>query len=375
MKLFITGTRGIPDIPGGVERHCEQLYPRISSMGNKVLLSRRASYTSAPLVQWQGVAVIDIYAPRIKSLEAIIHTALSIFRARRWGADLIHIHAVGPALMVPLARLLGLRVVVTNHGPDYDRQKWGRAAKFVLRLGEYLGCRFANEVIVISEHIRGIVKQRCNRDSHLIYNGVSIPKLSDASDYIESLSLSPQRYILAVARLVPEKGLHDLIDAFEQMDDGVKLVIAGDSDHEDSYSQTLKARASRNPNIVMPGYVKGGDLDQLLTHARLFVMPSYHEGLPIALLEALSYGLPVVVSDIPANTEVGLVSDCYFKTGDIHALFDALNASIAVAIDDSYREQMREMICTKYNWDTIAGQTLRVYQQALGRSELVQEEK
>ncbi len=365
MKIFITGTRGIPNIPGGVERHCEQLYPRISSLGNEVLLSRRSSYVSSSLDQWNGVYLEDIYTPRVKSLEAIIHTTLSIFRAWRWKADLIHIHAIGPALMVPLARMLGLRVVVTNHGPDYDRQKWGRAAKFMLRLGEYLGCRYANEVIVISEHIRDIVMRRCGRDSHLIYNGVLLPELGSASNFVDSLSLLPQSYFLAVARLVPEKGLHDLIDAFERLDGGTKLVIAGDSDHEDSFSRSLKARASQNANIIMPGFVTGDDLDQLLTHARLFVMPSYHEGLPIALLEALSFELPVVISDIPANLEVGLAEKYYFKTGNVDSLVDTLNAALDEEVDDIYGEQMRELIHDKYNWDNIAQETISVYEQVL----------
>lgn len=365
MKLFVTGTRGIPNIPGGVERHCEQLYPRIASMDHKVLLSRRTTYTSVPLEQWRGVALTDIYTPRSKGLEAIIHTVLSIFRAWRWGADLVHIHAVGPALMVPFARLLGLRVVVTNHGPDYDRQKWGRAAKFVLRLGEYVGCRFANEVIVISEHIRGIVTRRCHRDSNLIYNGVPIPELSKATDYIESLALTPQGYLLAVARLVPEKGLHDLIEAYERLDTDVKLVIAGDCDHEDSYSKSLKIMAGKNQNIIMPGYVTGNDLAQLLSHARLFVMPSYHEGLPIALLEALSHGLPVVISDIPANLEVGLETECYFSTGNVMDLYDKIKKAFGYPVDSSYCERMRDLIRSRYNWDVIAEQTLHVYQKAM----------
>lgn len=365
MKLFVTGTRGIPNIPGGVERHCEQLYPKIVDHDVDVMLSRRASYVNSPLPQWNGVSITDIYSPRKKSFEAIIHTTLSILRAWKGHADIVHIHAIGPALMTPLARLLGMKVVFTNHGPDYDRQKWGRVAKFILRIGEYIGCCFASEVIVISEHIRGIVRRRCNRDSHLIFNGVPIPELAHETYCLDKLRVDPRGYLLAVARLVPEKGLHDLIDAYERMDTDVKLVIAGDSDHEDSYSRSLKDRASRNSNIVMPGYVTGSDLQQLFSHARLFVMPSYHEGLPIALLEALSYGLPVVISDIPANLAVGLAANSYFTTGNISDLCDKIKDALEKPLDDSYRDQMRDLIHSKYNWDTIAEQTLLVYQQAL----------
>lgn len=361
MKVFVIGTRGVPGIPGGVEQHCEQLYPLIAKNNVRVKLSRRSSYVKDKLREWRGVELVDIYSPKTKSLEAIIHTSLSIIYAKFWGADIVHIHAIGPAIMTPLARILRMKVVVTNHGPDYDRQKWGGLAKSILRLGEYLGCKYANEVIVISEHIRGIVQKRCSRDSNLIYNGVPIPELVTSTSYIDSLSLAPQGYIIAVARLVPEKGLNDLIDAFEALDGDIKLVIAGDSDHEDSYSKGLKNRAKLNDNIFMPGYVTGSDLDQLFTHARLFAMPSYHEGLPIALLEALSYGLPVVVSDIPANAEVGLASECYFPVGSVSELSERMSSWLVVDQTEEDRVIIKEWANLKYNWSNICNETFALY--------------
>ncbi len=365
MKLFVTGTRGVPGVPGGVERHCEQLYPLIEAQETEVMIARRASYVEEKLDHWKGIGLVDLFSPQKKSLEAILHTTLALFEAKRQGADIVHIHAIGPALMAPLGRLLGMKVVVTNHGPDYDRQKWGGAAKKVLRLGEYLGCKYANEVIVISEPIRDIVKQRCGRESHLIYNGVPIPELKDHVDYLDTLGLKKGGYLLAVARLVPEKGLHNLIEAFGKLESKCKLVIAGDSDHEDAYSKVLKDMGASNPNIVMPGYVTGDDLSQLFTNARLFVLPSYHEGLPIALLEALSYGLPVVISDIPANLEVGLDDDCYFVAGDVEELCDKLGNALAYSVDATYSERTRDWVRKKYNWDTIAEQTMGVYDKVL----------
>ncbi len=329
MRLFVTGTRGIPNIPGGVERHCENLYPLIAEAGVDVCISRRDSYVDFELPYWRGIQLVDLNSPRRKSLEAIVHTVLSVLQAKKWGADIVHIHAVGPAIVVPLARALGMTVVVTNHGPDYDRQKWGWLAKGVLKLGEYLGCKYANEVIVISNVIRDIVSHRCGRTSHLVYNGVPLPELQAASNYLRSLNVRPGKYLLVAARLVPEKGLHDLITAFEGMETDCKLVIAGDSDHNDPYSMTLKARGAANRRIVMPGYVTGDNLAQLYSHARLFVLPSYHEGLPIALLEALSYGLPTVVSDIPANMEVKLDPDCYFPVGDVNTLREKILQELA----------------------------------------------
>ncbi len=368
MRIFVTGTRGIPSIPGGVESHCEQLYPRIFLMGNEILLSRRTSYITKPLEQWQGILLTDVYNPRRKSLEAIIHTTLSIFKAWMWGADIIHIHAIGPALITPLAKILGMKVVVTNHGPDYERQKWGRLAKVVLRLGEYIGCKYTDEVIVISKHIQGIVQKRVNRKAHLIPNGVVINKILKETNYISSVDIQPKKYILAVARFVPEKGLHDLIDAFELANlHDIKLVIAGDSDHEDKYSSELKNRARNNSDIVMTGYVKGDGLYQLYSHAKLFVLPSYHEGLPISLLEALSYGLSVLVSDIEANTELGLDDSCYFSVGNINVLADKIKKRLQEGRNEFDRKNIIEWVQKKYDWDIIADKTLSVYHKAINK--------
>ncbi|MGN1257622.1 MAG: glycosyltransferase family 4 protein, partial [Candidatus Limisoma sp.] len=152
MKVVVTGTRGIPDILGGVETHCEELFPRISDLGIDVTVIRRSCYVSPEnrRDRYKGVSLVDVYAPRRKSLEAIVHTFLAIVKARRLNADIVHIHAIGPSLMAPLARLLGMKVVTTHHGPDYDRKKWGFLAKTMLKAGEWCGAHFSNEVIVIS---------------------------------------------------------------------------------------------------------------------------------------------------------------------------------------------------------------------------------
>ena len=365
MKVFITGTRGVPNIPGGVEKHCEMLYPLIFKEGHEVIISRRSTYVDDNLSEWCGIKLLDLYAPKNKSLEAITHTLLSIIYAKRQKVDIVHIHAVGPALLIPFARLLGMRVVFTNHGPDYDRQKWGRIAKWMLRSGEYFGSKFANEIIVISQLIKDIVKSRTGRDSTLIHNGVPVPEITDSTDYLQTLNIMPGKYLLAVARLVPEKGLHDLIDAFEQLDSDWKLVIAGDSDHKDAYSEQLKSSTARNPNIIMSGYVTGGKLAQLFTHAGLFVLPSYHEGLPIALLEALSYGLDVVVSDIPANKEVNLSERHYFRCGNTDELRNKITFSIEHPLDQTHKTDFANMIKEKYDWQNIAQQTINVYARSL----------
>lgn len=356
MKIIVTGTRGIPNIMGGVETHCEELFPRIVSSEYDITIIRRKSYVKDNLHEYKGVKLIDIETPKKKSFEAIIHTFKAIIMAKKLHADIIHIHAIGPALLTPLARLLGMKVVFTHHGPDYDRDKWGKAAKFMLKLGERMGTTFADEVIVISNVINNILRTKYNRkDCHLIYNGVSEPEICDFPQYFEELGIESGKYILGMCRFVPEKNLHHLVEAFSQIDaKDCKLVLAGDTDFEDEYSLNLKREAQKH-GVVLTGFIKGKKLHSLLTHARCFVLPSSHEGLPIALLEAMSYKIPVIVSNIPANKEIDLNTEYYFEVGNISELAAKLQANI----QEPFKRIEYNM--SPYNWNTIAHQVISVY--------------
>ncbi len=362
MKIAVTGTRGIPGIMGGVETHCEELFPRIAARGFDVTVIRRKSYAHDTLTQWKDVHLVDIEAPKKKSFEAIVHTFRAIMAARRMKADVVHIHAIGPALLVPYAKLLGLKVVFTHHGPDYDRDKWGFAAKSMLKLGEWLGCKLADHVIVISDVIRQLIARRCGRtrDVHLIYNGVPEPEICDFPEYFEELGIEKGKYILGMCRFVPEKHLHDLVEAYSRLkNDGkagdVRLVLAGDTDFEDNYSRTLKQQA-RDNGVVLTGFIRGKKLHSLLSNALCYSLPSSHEGLPIALLEAMSYQLPVITTAIPANLEVGLNADCYHEVGDV----DALAAKLAAIISHQPLQRIGYDM-SKYDWDRIAGQVCDIY--------------
>lgn len=363
MKIVVTGTRGIPAILGGVETHCEELYPRLAAMGHDVTVIRRSSYVTDNnrISEYRGVKLLDVYAPRRKSIEAIIHTTLAVFKARTLNPDLLHIHAVGPSLLVPLARLLGMKVVMTNHGPDYDRQKWGKLAKTVIKTGEHFGTRWSNKVIVISKVIADILKRNYGyTGSRLIFNGVNPPEKSTSTAYLDSLGIIPGKYILTIGRFVKEKGFHDLIKAYSRLGDcGYQLVIAGDADHEDNYSRELKQLAADN-GVIMTGFIKGEPLNEVMTNAALFVLPSYHEGLPISLLEAMSYNLDVVVSDIPANRLDNLEQGDFFHAGDVDALASAIGRKLAA------HTGCRTYDLTPYDWDNIARQTEQVYKEILG---------
>lgn len=362
MKVVVVGTRGIPDISGGVETHCENLYPRIVAMGHDVTVVRRRCYVTDNnrISEYKGVKLVDLYTPKKKSFEAIIHTFLAVIKARRMNADVLHIHAIGPSIMAPLARLLGLKVVMTHHGPDYDRGKWGRLAKMVLKTGEKWGVRFSNRVIVISTVIADILRNKYGReDADLIYNGVNTPNRSKSTDYINSLGLEPRKYIVAIGRFVQEKGFHDLIEAYKRLDTkGMKLALVGDSDHPDRYSEELK-RVGKDAGVVFSGFIKGEALNEISQNAALFVLPSYHEGLPIALLEAMSQELNVVVSDIPANKIKELEDGDFFPVGNVDALVAKIEEKLHTGVE------RRKYDLTNYNWDYIAESTLNVYEQVV----------
>lgn len=365
MKIVVIGTRGIPHIQGGVETHCEELYPRLVAKGCEVTVVCRSCYVDETnrTTSYKGVKLHNLYAPRKKSLEAIVHTFLGVCYARRVGADMVHSHAVGPSIVVPFARLLGLKVVMTHHGPDYERKKWNAVARRIIKLGERWGVTCANRIIVISSVINEIIKKEYQRtDAHLIYNGTPVPRKSKSTDYLQQLNLTPRKYVIALGRFVPEKGFDGLIDAYVQSNlsaGGIRLVIAGDADHEDEFSLALKSKARHN-GVVLTGFVRGEQLNQLMTNAALFVLPSSHEGLPISLLEAMSYGLPVLVSDIPANKEVGLSPEDYFPCGD----WGVLSTRLTDKVSKGGGEVQYDL--SKYDWDYIAGQVYNVYKELVG---------
>jgi glycosyltransferase involved in cell wall biosynthesis len=271
--------------------------------------------------------------------------------------DILHIHAVGPALWTPLARLLGLRVVVTHHGPDYDRQKWGYAARFVLRCGESAGMRFAHRRIAISEGIRRLVVEKYGLESAHIPNGVIAPVVPSTTETLDEFKLTAGRYVLMVSRLVPEKRHEDLIKAFVVAAlPGWKLVLVGGAERV----------VAQTPNVVATGYQKGTALKEIYANAGIFVLPSSHEGLPIVLLEAISYGLPVLSTDIPANLELGLPRESYFRVGDVGMLAERIRECALSPCTEETRQRNRDRVIGRYDWRISARETVDVYESLIG---------
>lgn len=368
MKIVVTGTRGIPNLQGGIETHCEELYPRLVSLNYDVVLIRRSCYifSKEKTSEYKGVNLVTVFTLRKKAIETFIHTFLSVLWAKKHKADILHVHAIGSAIFIPFSKLLGLKVVFTHHGQDYNRSKWGPFAKAILRLGEKLGTRNADEVIVITEVIKELLEKKYKRyNTNLILNGFTPPVFTNKTDYIETLGLESRKYIFTLGRFVEEKGFYLLSRVFSGIEQkNYRLVIAGDADHETPYSVKLKKMALEN-NIVLTGFIKGDKLQQLFNNARLFVLPSYHEGLPISLLEAMSYKLPVLVSDIPANKQVSLPDHRYFITGDA----ESLKQSLIEMLDKEF--ELIDYDMSPYDWDKIARQTALVYEKVFDQDKKV----
>lgn len=364
--VCVIGLRGIPDVMGGIETHCENLYPRLSaSLRDRcrfVVLARRQYVTGDR--QHRGVAVVPIYAPRNKYLETIVHSIYAVFYARfKLHASIVHIHAIGPSLVAPLAILTGMKVIVTHHGEDYRRAKWNALARTALKVGERIAIASADEIISISRSLQARLTRRFPRRKHITFipNGVSLAESSGAgAGTIARFGLEKGRYILGVGRLVPEKGFQDLIAAYEGMrpsGERPKLVIVGEADHNDAFARSLLERQS--DDVIFTGRLSRTAVYDFYANAALFVLPSYHEGLPFVALEAIAAGAPAILSDIEGNRELDLPDSNYFRPGDVTTLRGLLERR-----SDAFTVNGADVLGA-YDWDGIASRTVAVYQSIL----------
>jgi len=364
-KVMVIGLRGFPDIQGGIETHAQHLYPELVKLGCDVEVVVRRPYVKSDDYTWQGVRLKALWSPTSTGLETIVHSFLAVCYAILHRPDVLHVHAIGPGLFVPLARLFGLRVVMTHHGMDYHRQKWGGFAKGVLQLGERLGVRYAHACITVSKSIRQFVLETYGEKHHItaIHNGVKIPAQEKSIAILQTFELGQKKYFLMVSRFVPEKRQDDLIEAFlaSSASQSRKLVLVGDySNGSKAYLDKIIGLAQQHPNIVLTGFQTGEALASLYSHAECFFLPSSHEGLPIALLEALSYGLYAVVSDIPAHLEMELEAKHYFSLGDIKQLSQRMEGVPDGGLTSTEQETTITGIRDNFDWTVIAKETLQI---------------
>lgn len=346
---------------GGVETHVRNLATELDRLGITVGVFVRTPYAArGQNLPGTQVRIIRVWAPQLVAAEALLHTLLCILYAAIMRPRLIHIHAVGPSLMVPVARLLGLRVVTTHHGEDYRREKWGKVARRLLKMGEVCQARFSNRTLCVSRSLSAALTTQYGREFSYVPNGVRNPKALAPTAVLQELQLRPQAYVLTVSRIVPEKRHLDLIAAWSRLQgDGMTLVIAGLPDlMSERYGRRVHDAAAATSNVVLAGFRTGAELQALYENAALFVLPSSHEGLPIALLEAMAHGCPVLVSDLPAHRDLKLGPQNYHAVGDV----DDLAAKIGEHLSRTPTSPpCWESMLRPFRWTTIAAETLAAY--------------
>lgn len=360
MKIVMFGHKHIPSREGGVEVVAEQLSTRLAALGHSVIcLNRAGGSHTAP--EYEGVRLKTVPTWNRKGLAAVTSSFFAAVYSGFSDADVVHIHAEGPAFFCWLPKLFGKRAVVTVHGLDWQRQKWGNGpgAKYI-RAGERMAVRFADEIIVLSRNVQRYFLETYGRATRYIPNGISRPECRDPG-LIGQYGLEKDGYLLFLGRLVPEKGVHLLLEAFSRLKTPKKLVIAGGSSDTDAYAAQLAAMAGRN--VIFTGSVRGRLLEELYSNAYLYVLPSNLEGMPLSLLEAMSYGNCCVVSDIPECTEVVQDKGVTFPKGDAAALRSCLQRLCDAPWEvKKYKESARNFLCGKYDWDDVAEKTLELYQ-------------
>ena len=370
MKIAMIGQKGIPAIYGGVERHVEELSLTLAKQGHEVFAYARAWYTPKNIRNYNGIKVIHTPALRTKHLDAITHTFTATIHALFQKPDIIHYHGVGPALLCWIPRILApkTKVIVTMHCLDRYHQKWGLFARIMLRMGEWASCKFPHETIAVSKTIYNYCLNEFQKQTTYIPNGVK-PLSAPNSSLIEEFGLAPEKYLLMVSRLVKHKGAHYLLEAWQmarqqnpELLKDYKLAIVGGAAFTDNYVAKLHGIARGDKSIVFTGWQKGRTLSELYAHAKLFVHPSENEGLPITVLQAMSYARPVLVSDIPEHKEV--VADCNFWFSN--AKINSLAEKIAELISNEPLLQeaggKNKIIVEKnYNWEDVTKQTNVLY--------------
>lgn len=360
MRLAVIGHKQIPGRSGGVEVVVEELAPRVVARGISVTVYNRKIKGRTSPRSFKGAKLVDIPTPDSKNLNAVVYSYLATIRAILDGTDVIHYHALGPSASLWLAKLFGKKVVVTVHGLNYKTPKWkGFGARYI-KFGERITMKSADAVIVLSKGIRDHFKREYGRETQFIPNGLSMPAGISDDSVLDRFDLRGTDFLLCVSRLVPGKGLETLVEAFRGVKTDARLVIAGDSDHVDEFKNALKKSAESDPRILFTGFLNRDELAALYSNARLFVFPSEAEGMPMALLEAMWFNCPCLVSDIPENTEVLEGHGSTFPVGDVAGLRQAISHVVPAWPE---RVNTRDIVAEEHDWDVVADKTVGVFQE------------
>lgn len=364
MKIAMLGHKRIPSREGGVEIVVEELATRMVKQGHDVMCYNRSRKGLNKIREFNGVKIKHVFTIDARGIAAMTSSLSASIRAALGKFEVVHYHAEGPAAMCFLPKLFKKRIVVTIHGLDWQREKWGGFATRYLLFGEKMAVKYADSIIVLSENVKKYFKEKYNRETILIPNGVEKHSKVGANAIKEQWGLERDNYILFLGRIVPEKGVSYLVDAFKKLNCDKKLVIAGGSSDTDGFVMNIKDKTKGNKNVVFTGFVEGQVLAELYSNAYIYVLPSDLEGMPISLLEAMSYGNCCLVSDIPECTEAVGDKAVHFKRGNIDDLREQLQMLCDnEEIVNTYKRNSSEHVCSKYSWDEVVEKTLKIYEE------------
>ena len=372
-RIAMIGHKRVPSREGGVEVVVWELAQRLRDKGYDVECYNRAGYLADPHkyehiagkhgLYKDGIRIITVPTVSNGKLNAIIYSFFATIRALFGHYDLIHYHAEGPCLMLWLPKLCGIRVIATIHGLDWQRAKWGNFAAKMLRGGEKMAARYADEVIVLSKNVQEYFLREYNRETLYIPNGIRHPQKKEPDLIKQKYGLYGNDYIFTLSRIVPEKGIHYLLEAFKEIKTDKKLLIVGGSGNAEEYMEEITALAAKDQRVIMGGFAQGELLEEICSNAYMFALPSDVEGMSISLLEAMSYGNCCLVSDIKENIEVTEDMAITFHTGDVKDLRRQIQMLLEDSeLADNYRQKSADFICAKYDWDKMTEQTIRLYE-------------
>jgi glycosyltransferase involved in cell wall biosynthesis len=367
MKIAVIGLRGIPSCYGGIEKHCEEIYSRLIKYGHKITLFVRSDYINPEYTPPRGIKLISIPTINSKHLATPIHSFLSLCVCLFDNYEIIHFHAQGPCIFAWMPKLFKphTKLVFTCHGIDWQRNKWNFIASNIIKFGEILSAKLFNDHITVSDELDSYYRKKYNINPVKITNGSNIEPQKTASLIKNKYGLEEKSYILSIGRLVPEKAIHKLIEIFRQVKTDKKLVIAGGTAATDNYVQYLKELAKGDERIIFTGMVEGEMLREVYSNACLYLSASELEGLPLTLLEAMSYGIPALVSNIPPHIEMtgDEVFGYVFKSHDANIMKSKLEYILSLPDYElaEMGEKGREKIRLFHNWEDVTKKHELVY--------------
>lgn len=366
MRLAMIGHKDFPSRSGGVEVVVFELSTRLAQRGHSVTVYNRGRRAGDNQGSVQGVAYVRTATSQRQSLNALLYSITATLQALPQKYDLIHYHALGPSVMLLLPHLRGIPTVATVHGLDWQRAKWNRLGAAYLKLGERIIARYADEVIVLSRDVQSYFWNTYGRSTNLIENAVTPIETAPCCEIRRQFGLEHHEYVLYLARIVPEKGLHHLIRAFRRCEGPYRLAVAGELPDND-YGREIRRLADGCDRIVFTGFVQGRVLQELYSNCALYVLPSHVEGMALTLLEAMSAGARCLTSDIPENTDVLGEFGTFFISGDEESLYQALSSLLSQPAENPRAEEQRQLIRRQYSYDTMVEKTLAVYEKARRR--------